>query len=278
MPDQDPRTRSAAFTSESVPDTYERLLVPAVFEPWADVLLDSVGIASESRVLDVASGTGVVARAAAQRAGARGHVVASDVSDAMLARSSTLGKPAGAAEIEYCQASSDALPFGDGSFDVVLCQQGLQFFPEQPRAVAEMRRVLHPGGVAGISVWAAGHPVQPFGVYGDELAAVGAPPPFPGAFDSGSFTMGLESIRFLLEQAGFTDVEAQVVELELSWPDAALAAAGVMGTPFGPVVRALPDDRRSRYEATLAERFAPEEPGAPVRRRTAAVLARAVAP
>jgi ubiquinone/menaquinone biosynthesis C-methylase UbiE len=61
--------RSSAFTSDSVPDEYERYLAPAVFEPWAEVLLDVVGIAPGSRVLDIASGTGVVARAAARRAG-----------------------------------------------------------------------------------------------------------------------------------------------------------------------------------------------------------------
>ncbi|MGP0050941.1 MAG: methyltransferase domain-containing protein, partial [Solirubrobacteraceae bacterium] len=93
MPAPDRGDRSSAFTSHSVPDEYERHLVPAVFEPWAEILLDAVGISPGSRVLDIASGTGVVARAAARRAGCDGQVVASDVSGPMLARSAAVEAP-----------------------------------------------------------------------------------------------------------------------------------------------------------------------------------------
>lgn len=265
--------RSSAFTSESVPDEYERRLVPAVFEPWAEVLLDAVRVAPGSRVLDIASGTGAMARAAARRAGSEGRVVASDLSKPMLARAAATEVRNGAAPIEYVEASAEALPFEDGRFDVVLCQQGLQFIPARAVAVGEMRRVLRPGGVAGIAVWASGDPLVPFGVYSDELAALGAEPPFPRAFDNESFTMSLETVRSLLEEAGFSGIEAGVVALEVSWPDAGSAAAGVLGTPFGPLVHALPPDLRNRFEAQLEKRFAPDTPGAPVRRRTAAVIA-----
>lgn len=234
-------------------------------------------IAPGSRVLDVASGTGVVARAAARRTGGDGHVVATDVSGPMLARSAAIGAPSGAAPIEYREAPADALPFEDGCFDAVLCQQGLQFFPARAAAVGEMRRVLRPGGVAGIAVWAEGHPLEPFGVYGDALAATGAEAPFPKAFESETFTMGLETVRSLLEEAGFSPVDASVVELQVSWPDAASAAAGVLGTPFGPLVHALSSDQRNRFEAELHRRFAPTEQRAPIRRQTAAVIARATA-
>ena len=275
MPDPDLGDRSAAFTSDSVPDEYERLLVPVVFEPWAEVLLDAVTIAPGSRVLDVACGTGAVTRAAARRVGEEGAVVASDVSAVMLARAASVGASAGAAPIEHREGSADALPVDDGWCDVVLCQQGLQFFPARAAAVSEMRRVLRPGGVAGIAVWATGHPLEPFGAYGDELAAIGATPPFPRAFESDTFTMDLETVRSLLLDAGFSSVEAMVVELQISWPDAASAAAGVLGTPFGPLVQALSEDQRKGFEAELEKRFAPAEPGAPVSRQTAAVIARA---
>jgi ubiquinone/menaquinone biosynthesis C-methylase UbiE len=267
-----------AFTSASVPDEYERHLVPAVFEPWAELLLDAVAFAPGGRVLDVASGTGVVARAAARRAGGGGRVVASDVSAPMLARSAAAGAPPGAAPIDYREASADALPFEDGSFDAVLCQQGLQFFPAQAAAVSEMRRVLRPGGVVGVAVWAQGHPLEPFGVYLDELAALGIEPPFPRAFEGDTFTMRLETVRVLLEEeAGFSPVEASVVKLEVTWPDTASAAAGVLGTPFGPLVHALSAGQRTRLDAALQKRFSPQEPGTTVRRQTAAVVARATA-
>jgi ubiquinone/menaquinone biosynthesis C-methylase UbiE len=267
--------RSSAFSPESVPGGYERYLVPAVFEPWGEVLLDVVGIAPGSRVLDIATGTGVAARAAARRAGGGGLVVASDVSGPMLARAASVQAPDGTAPIEYLDASADALPFDDGSFDVVLCQQGLQFFPARAAAVGEMRRVLRPGGVAGVAVWARGHPLKPFGVYADELAATGAEPPFPRAFESDTFTMGVDVVRSLLVEAGFSHVDAEVVELEVSFPDAGTAAAAVAGTPFGPLVHALAPDQRKRFETQLTKRFAPEEPGAPVLCQTAAVVARA---
>ncbi len=275
MPDPDLGDRSAAFTSDSVPDEYERLLAPVVFEPWAEVLLDAVTVAPGSRVLDVACGTGAVTRAAARRVGEEGAVVASDVSAVMLARAASVGASAGAAPVEYREGSADALPVDDGWCDVVLCQQGLQFFPARAAAVSEMRRVLRPGGVAGIAVWASGHRLEPFGAYGDELAAIGATPPFPRAFESDTFTMDVETVRSLLLDAGFSSVEAMVVELQISWPDAASAAAGVLGTPFGPLVHALSEDQRKGFEAALEKRFAPAEPGAPVSRQTAAVIARA---
>jgi len=90
--------------------------------------------------------------------------------------------------------------------------------------------------------------------------------------------MSVELVRSLLQEAGFSGIEASVVELQVSWPDAASAAAGVLGTPFGPLVHALSPDLRNRFEAELGARFAPEDPGAPVRRRTVAVIARATAP
>ena len=126
-------------------------------------------------------------------------------------------------------------------------------------------------------MWAKGHPLEPFGVYGDELAAAGADAPFPRAFESDTFTMGLERVRSLLGAAGFSPVDARVVELKVSWPDTPSAAAGVLGTPFGPVVYALPPDQRTQFDAALQKRFAPQEPGAAVRRGTAAVIARATA-
>ena len=89
--------------------------------------------------------------------------------------------------------------------------------------------------------------------------------------------MSIESVRSLLDDAGFSPVDAGVVELEVSWPDAASVAAGVLGTPFGPLVRSLPPDLRRRFEAALEQRYAPEDPSAPVRRRTAPVIARATA-
>jgi ubiquinone/menaquinone biosynthesis C-methylase UbiE len=267
--------RSSLFKAESVPDAYERYVAAALFEPWGEVLLDAVEVGEGVEVLDVASGTGVVARAAVRRVGASGRVVASDFSAAMLARSEAVALPAGSAPLEFVEASADALPFTDGAFDVVLCQQGLQFFPERQAAVSEMRRVVRPGGVVGIAVWASGHPLVPFGVYCEELVRVGVEPPFPRAFEPDTYTMELESVRSLVEAAGFGSVTLSVVELEVAWPDAATAAAGVLGTPFVGALRELSAEQRERYDAAVLSRFTVGPTGGPVRRRTAAVIASA---
>jgi ubiquinone/menaquinone biosynthesis C-methylase UbiE len=99
-------------------------------------------------VLDVASGLGPVARLAAQAAGPDGRVVASDISAAMLAVASARPYGPGWAAIEYRQCPASAIAAEDDSFDVVLCQHGLQFFPDRAAAAAELRRVAGPGGTA----------------------------------------------------------------------------------------------------------------------------------
>ena len=189
-------------------------LGPVVFEPWAEVLLDAVGVTAGDRVLDVASGTGVVARAAARRAGPQGRVVGTDVSEPMLSLAAALPLPDDSAPVEYLEARADNLPFPDESFDVVLCQQGLQFFPERLDAAREMHRVLRPGGTLGAAVWAAAHRLEPFDDYAEALAATGVEPPFPRAFDNGTFVMSDEAGRRLFEDAGFATVEVSVVRAD----------------------------------------------------------------
>ncbi|HEY2655871.1 MAG TPA: methyltransferase domain-containing protein [Solirubrobacteraceae bacterium] len=270
-----PDRRSAAFTAASVPENYSMRLGPVVFEPWAEVLLDAVGVTAGDRVADVASGTGVVARAAARRAGPEGRVVGTDVSEAMLSLAAALPLPDDSAPVEYLEARADNLPFPDESFDVVLCQQGLQFFAERLDAAREMHRVLRPGGTVGAAVWAATHRLEPFDDYAEALAATGVEPPFSRAFDNGTFVMSDEAVRALFEDAGFAAVEVSVVQQPIAFPDPGSAAQGILGTPFGPAVAALPADQSESLHADLLRRFRPEAPREPVRRTTAAVVVRA---
>ncbi len=131
-------------------ELYERYLVPPVTLPWALDLVERVGVEAGERVLDVACGTGAVARVAAERVGDGRRVVGVDVNRAML-RVARTRLP----ELEWREGSVVALPFADGEFDVVLCQLGLQFFPDRPAALREMRRVLAPGGRFGASVYSS---------------------------------------------------------------------------------------------------------------------------
>jgi SAM-dependent methyltransferase len=136
-------------------NVYDEILVPRVFDPFADVLLDAVGVSSGLEILDIACGPGTVSRRAAARLGPEGRVTGCDLSPAMLEVAA--GKPVldVGAPITYCQCPADDLDVPDGAFDVVLCQQGLQFFPDRLGALAEMRRALKPGGRTGVAVWCA---------------------------------------------------------------------------------------------------------------------------
>lgn len=133
-------------------ETYERSIVPYLFRPWAQVLLDRASVQPGERVLDVACGTGIVAREAAKIVGSAGQAVGVDVNPAMLA----VAQEAAAGEgisVEWRESDASDLPFSDESFDAVFCQQGLQFFPQRDSATRKMHRVLVPGGRALVSVW-----------------------------------------------------------------------------------------------------------------------------
>jgi ubiquinone/menaquinone biosynthesis C-methylase UbiE len=133
----------------SAPELYERYLVPAITSVWAVDLLDRVAPRPGESVLDIACGTGVVARLAQQR-GHSGRTVGIDLNKAMLAVARTKSEI-----VEWIEGSALDLPFDASSFDVVLCQLGLQFFPDQPLALQEMVRVLKPEGRAAFSVYSA---------------------------------------------------------------------------------------------------------------------------
>jgi SAM-dependent methyltransferase len=241
--------RRPIFGVEDVAENYRNLLEPVIFRPWADLLIDFAEVQPGQQVLDMATGTGVVARAAAAKVGAAGKVIAADISPAMLTHVLE-GAPEGA-PIETLQGSASQLDIQDASVDVVLCQQGMQFFPDQPAALREMHRVLRPGGRVAFAVWLAGITLHPFGIYGDVLKAEGVNEPFPGAFDQDNFTMPLDRALDLLEQAGFTKAMADTVDLEIKWSGPEAAAQGIFGTPFGPAVSALSEDQRPAVMMSL---------------------------
>jgi ubiquinone/menaquinone biosynthesis C-methylase UbiE len=258
-------TRSESFTQVSVPDGYANYLLGQLFEPWAAVLADRAGIRPGYRVLDVASGLGPVARLAAQTAGPGGLVVASDISGAMLTAAAAWPVLPGWAPIEYLECPASAIAAGDDSFDAVLCQHGLQFFPDRAAAVSEMRRVAQPGGVVVISTWAAEHPLGLFGAMNETLRELGIAEPFPRAFDSGSYRVGLDELRDLLQAAGFQEVSAETVELDATWQTAEAATATLLGTPFGPLVSALPAATQQQVRARLASKLGTSAGGVTVR-------------
>ncbi|MFT0737146.1 class I SAM-dependent methyltransferase [Ralstonia wenshanensis] len=136
--------------SGSIPELYDTLLVPLIFEPYAVDMAARAAACQPKRVLEVAAGTGAVTRALARALPATTEIVATDLNPPMLDRAAAVGTDR---PVTWQQADAQQLPFADGSFDLVICQFGAMFFPDRPRAFAEARRVLTPGGKLLLSVW-----------------------------------------------------------------------------------------------------------------------------
>jgi ubiquinone/menaquinone biosynthesis C-methylase UbiE len=155
----------------SAPEVYERELVPAVFGEWAPILVELARPRPGERVVDVACGTGIVARIAAARVGPTGAVVGVDLNPGMLsvARSVVPTDSRSAGPLQWQEASADKLPFPDGSFDIVYCQLGLQFFADRAAALHEMRRVLGTEGRLALMVWRGIHESPGFALLAEAL-------------------------------------------------------------------------------------------------------------
>ena len=137
----------------SAPEVYERELVPAVFGPWAPILVELAHPRPGERVVDIACGTGIVARIAATQLGPTGAVVGVDLNPGMLKVARSVAVAPSSAPIQWHEGSADKLPLQDKSFDVAYCQLGLQFFADRATALREMRRVLNADGRLALMVW-----------------------------------------------------------------------------------------------------------------------------
>jgi len=137
-----PTAREAFQIPLGVAEVYEERFVPALFADWAPAVADAAGLVPGQQVLDVACGTGILARTAADRVGAEGSVTGLDLNRAMLTVAERV-RP----DLDWRQGDAQALPFADGSFDRVVCQMALMFFPDRSAAVREMARVVRPGGM-----------------------------------------------------------------------------------------------------------------------------------
>lgn len=195
-------------------EAYERVIVQNVFVPWSADLIGRAAPQQGERVLDVACGSGIVMRQVAPLVGATGKVVGLDINPMMLEVARTK-VPADGATVEFREGSGTDMPLDDASFDLVTCEQGLQFFPDHAAGLGEMRRVLAPGGRAVVSCW-LGFDRQPFLGELDEIVAKHVA---PGAFAPGFSLSDPAALTRLAAEAGFGDVEVHQQSLEIRVED-----------------------------------------------------------
>lgn len=208
-------------------ERYQSVLVPVIFEPWARELIGRANPRAGEHILDLACGTGVVTRQVAKLGLDPVSLTAADHNAEMLGVARAIAEDI-ALDAKWVEADAAELPFEENRFDLALCQQALQFFPDRPRALRELHRVLKTGGHAAFCVQ-RGLDVNPMlqaqaTALGEHIgegaaAAVHAICSLPNGDD----------LRELFEGAGFRDVEVESVTLSLHHPDARSFAAGAMG-------------------------------------------------
>lgn len=231
-------------------ELYERYVARYILVPWAPSLVDGARVASGDRVLDVACGTGVVTRIAAQRAGRSGKVTGLDLNESMLAVARSI--PAETA-IEWVQRSAVDLGLPARSFDVVLCQQGLQFFPDKLAALREMRRVLDEDGRLALSVWAGTGVYN--GAVGKALAEL-LDAETAARFCASRKVPGREDLDRLVADAGFRDVQVRLVRLEVQLPPPdEFVLCHLASTPVAPALASADARARRLIGARVTEQL-----------------------
>lgn len=250
---------SGTFDRLGPMEVYDQLLVPRMFQPLAGVLLDAVAVAPGERVLDVATGPGTVARVAAARVGPSGSVTGVDISEAMLTVARAKPAVEDGAPITWVESSACPLVgIEDGSFDVVTCQQGLQFFPDRAGGLAELRRALAPGGRVAIATWASQDQSPLFAavtaalreVLGDDIA---------DGYRNGPWGLSDPiALRSLLAAAGFTDVEVRSHGFDTSWEGGLPQVMTLLDVAaVADDVAALSDEGRNKLASAVERRIAP---------------------
>jgi ubiquinone/menaquinone biosynthesis C-methylase UbiE len=242
----------------SIPEIYERFLVPLIFEPYAIDMAGRVADAKPHHVLETAAGTGVLTRALAARLAPDVRLVATDLNQPMLDQARAKQSEDG--RITWRQADALALPFEDQAFDAVACQFGVMFFPDKDKGYREVHRVLKPGGHFRFNVWDKIAENDFADVVTEALSEVFPqdPPRFLARTPHGYHDTGL--IRQQLKAAGFADISVDALDHRSRAPSPRHpAVAYCQGTPLRNEIEAR--DKGRLQEATdkasdgLARRF-----------------------
>jgi ubiquinone/menaquinone biosynthesis C-methylase UbiE len=229
----------------SFPEMYERCLVQPLFRPWAELIVKRMELTVNDRLLDIACGTGIVARLARQRTGPESYVVGVDINPRMLAVARAL-EPG----VNWREGNAAALPVSAGEqFDVVVCHQGLQFFADQPGAVSEMRRVMAPAGRLAIATW---RPLEEVPLLGEfhQVAERHLGP----IVDRRHALGNAKELERMLVDAGLHDVKVEILSRAVRFSDAAsfvrMNATALVG--MSTVAAELDEAKRAEVTAAIA--------------------------
>jgi SAM-dependent methyltransferase len=249
-----------AFEKRTWVDAYELLtaaiesaFVPDIGEPNARAVVAAAALEEGDRVLDVACGTGIAARLAAEKVGQTGAVAAIDVNPAMLDVARTTG--AQGPTIEWHQGAAENLPFDDEAFDAVVCSLGFQFFADKPAVLSGMRRVLSGGGRLSLSTVG---PVPPLFEAIEAVLADHMGPEASKFIDTVFSVFDPDHVRSALDRAGFAGIEVDYRPIQLRVaPAADFVWQYVTSTPLAAIAAELDEDGRIALEQAVAERCEP---------------------
>jgi ubiquinone/menaquinone biosynthesis C-methylase UbiE len=264
---------AASFTG-SIPQYYDQGLGPVIFAGYAADTAQRVAIGRPARVLETAAGTGILTRKLRDALLADAQLTATDLNPPMLDLARAKFRPG--EPVNFQPADATALPFADASFDTIVCQFGLMFFPDKAASFSEARRALAPGGRYLFSVWDS-HRHNPFGRIAHAMAEHFFPVDPPQFYNVPFSCHQIDPIKEMLITAGFDDIGVAVIRQERELPDVAnFARAAVHGNPLIDQIQARGGVDPTRVVDALTQEFRREFGNNPGRMSIQAIVFSAV--
>ncbi len=228
------------------PDAYEKYIVPAYTRTWAKEIVNRTCLRDGEAILDVACGTGLVARIAAERRNSTDLIYGVDVNEIMINKAKGIEE-----NINWYHSDVTDIPFPDNHFEVIFCQQGLQYFPDPSLALKEMNRVLVENGRILLSVW---RPIQYSPFYASlcmvlkEYVSEKAASMLSSAFNFGESG----KLSALFNNTGFKNININIVVKQMSYsPFDEFVIGGIMATPFFEDIKQMPESKREEMLSQL---------------------------